>query len=149
VHHLWSEKGLSREVNRATSLRNFIKMLLCIENKPLRGDKSGFVETLPEVFQHFLHHGFLLLNATLVYRKEKVREDARQWQVFIRVLLNEIYPLYPETELILFGNFAQKLETLIEFPYKKIIAEHPYNLSFIENPHVLKYFKQFRLLSRE
>src|SRR4051794_35273708 len=28
VESLWSEKGLSKQVNRATSLRNFMKMLL-------------------------------------------------------------------------------------------------------------------------
>src|SRR5512132_159390 len=31
VELLWSEKGLSKQVNRATSLRNFMKMLLVAE----------------------------------------------------------------------------------------------------------------------
>lgn len=155
VDTLWSEKGLSKTVNRATSLRNFIKMLLLAENKSITSDKFCdksfdkfcFVQTLPELFENMLDHGFLLLNATLVYRQNKVREDAKYWQVFLQSILADIYKIHPDTELILLGNFAKQIEPLIENPYHKIIAEHPYNLSFINNPVVLNYFRPLKLLS--
>jgi uracil-DNA glycosylase len=148
VKSLWSEKGLSKEVNRATSLRNFMKMLLTIENKSVSCDKSHFVQTLDELFHNLLNHGFLLLNATLVYRKDRVKEDAKYWRPFLAVLLDEIYKHKPATELIFFGKIAQQIEPLILHPYKKIVSEHPYNLTFIQNPVVLKYFKQFHLLEK-
>jgi len=146
VGKLWSEKGLSKEVNRATSLRNFIKMLLSTENKTTTSDKSDFIQTLPELFHHLLNHGFLLLNATLVYRQNKVREDAKYWQSFLKILLSEIYKIHPDTELIFLGNIAKQIDPLITDPYHKIYAEHPYNLSFITNPVVLQYFGKFGLL---
>ncbi len=146
VSKLWSEKGLSKEVNRATSLRNFMKMLLSLENKSVTSDKSDLIQTLPELFQNILNQGFLLLNATLVYRKDKVREDAKYWQVFLKVLLAEIYKTHPDIELVFFGNIAKQIDPLITDPYHKIYSEHPYNLSFIINPVVLDYFGKFKLL---
>ena len=46
VNELWSDNGLSKAVNRATSLRNFIKMLLVTEGalslgKPLDAPAAG------------------------------------------------------------------------------------------------------------
>lgn len=79
VQDLWTMTGMSKPVNRATSLRNMIKMLLIGENllQPNATsqehiaalDKSTLVQTNDEFFQNFLHHGFLLLNATLVLKK--------------------------------------------------------------------------------
>ena len=76
VTDLWSESGLSKAVNRATSLRNIIKMLLVAEGKLTlvhtgqadiaKLDKTGLIATNAELFQQFLTHGFLLLNATPV-----------------------------------------------------------------------------------
>jgi uracil-DNA glycosylase len=79
VDTLWSEQGLSKPVNRATSLRNFMKMLMVAERllKPgaTGGEAvapvaakamqpgSGFIQTLPELQQNLTDHGFLLLNA--------------------------------------------------------------------------------------
>lgn len=146
VGKLWSEKGLSKEVNRATSLRNFIKMLLLTEKKPIISDKSDFIQTLPELFENLLDHGFLLLNATLVYRENKVREDAKYWQPFLKTLLAEIYKTHPDIELVFLGNIAKQIDPLIKDPYHKIYAEHPYNLSFMTNPIVLNYFEKFKLL---
>lgn len=146
VGKLWSEKGLSKEVNRATSLRNFIKMLLSTEKKSILSDKSDFIQTLPALFENLLNHGFLLLNATLVYRENKVREDAKYWQPFLKTLLAEIYKIHPDIELIFLGNIAKQIDPLITDPYHKIYAEHPYNLSFIINPVILNYFGKFKLL---
>jgi uracil-DNA glycosylase len=148
VGNLWSEKGLSREVNRATSLRNFMKMLLTAENKPIDTDKSIYIQTLSELFQHLLNHGFLLLNATLVYRPNRVKEDAKYWQPFLTTILEEIYKIKPEVELIFFGQIAKQIDPLLKNPFKKILAEHPYNLTFIHNPIVINYFKPLKLLEK-
>jgi uracil-DNA glycosylase len=147
VTDLWSENGLSKLVNRATSLRNFMKMLLKTEEKML--PPAAKIQTLAELFHNLLNHGFLLLNASLVYRKDKVKEDAKQWRPFIAALLDEIYQFYPETELIFFGKIAQQIDPLIKHPYKKLYAEHPYNLSFIDNKEVQDYFRPFGLLRKD
>ena len=79
VGNLWSEQGLSKPVNRATSLRNFMKMLLVAEgllqaeatgalalvsvSEQARSANSNFIQTLPELQQQLTQRGFLLLNA--------------------------------------------------------------------------------------
>lgn len=144
VSDVWSEKGLSKSVNRATSLRNFIKMLLKAEGRK----PESCVQTLAELFQNLLQHGFLLLNASLVlHSSRKVQEDAKQWRNFIQAMLNTIYEVNPNVELVLFGKIAQQILPLLKYPFNIIQAEHPYNLSFIENPTVIDYFKPLQLLS--
>src|SRR3569832_1921754 len=84
VESLWSEKGLSKQVNRATSLRNFLKMLMVADGllaqgnttneantqdtKKARANETPNKQTLTELQANLTRHGFLLLNATLVYR---------------------------------------------------------------------------------
>lgn len=144
VEEIWSEKGLSKSVNRATSLRNFIKMLIKAEGRK----PDSTIHTLRELFQRLFNHGFLLLNASLVLHPgRKVKEDAKHWQNFIKIVLNHLYKTNPDVELILFGKIAQQITPLLSHPFKIIQAEHPYNLSFIDNPVVLNYFRPFKLLS--
>lgn len=157
VHHIWSDTGLSKPVNRATSLRNIIKMLLIAEEtltannttqtEIARLDKSHFVQTNDQLFQNFIHHGFLLLNATPVLRPAKVRQDAAAWQPFIRHVLDFLFEKHPDVQLILFGNIANLIDKLVHgHPVKKLYAEHPYNISFITNQKVIDFFKPMHLL---
>ncbi|MDX2164872.1 MAG: uracil-DNA glycosylase [Gammaproteobacteria bacterium] len=141
---IWTDENkLSKTVNRATSLRNIMKMLLKAEG----GKPKHCVQTLSELFQNLLNHGFLLLNASLVlHPTRKVQEDAKQWRNFIQVILNGVYEVNPNVELVLFGKIAQQILPLLKYPFKIIQAEHPYNLSFIENPLVLDYFRPLHIL---
>src|SRR5690606_25871439 len=104
VNSLWSEKGLSKPVNRATSLRNFMKMLLVADGQLTLANTTGealseisdraraasdeVIQTLPEWRASRTAHGFLLLSATLVFRKQvpPVRE-AKAWLPFLQVVL--------------------------------------------------------------
>lgn len=153
VHALWSPKGLSREVNRATSLRNFIKMLLVARGDLSLNtsqiaiadlDKSRYCQTATELFQHMLQKGFLLLNATPVYVANEVRWHAKQWQPFMRCLFNELKVNMPHLKVLLFGKIAAEIPEVNQFSCLK--AEHPYNLSFIHNPDVLSFFTTLDLL---
>ena len=63
VGSLWSETGLSKEVNRATSLRNLIKMLLFArgdlsldfsQEAISKIDKAQYVQTVQQLFGAFL-----------------------------------------------------------------------------------------------
>ena len=157
VTDIWSTTGLSKPVNRATSLRNIIKMLLVAEGL-LSPDntgqeaiaainKTGLVQTNTAFFQNFLQHGFLLLNATLVLQPDKVRFDAKMWRPFLKEILNGLIQARPTAKLILLGNIANEIEGLIPIdPKHAFYAEHPYNLSFIHNPTVLDFFKPLHLL---
>lgn len=160
VEHLWSPTGLNKKVNRATSLRNMMKMLLLAENK-LRSahmtqneianiDKSIFVTTNQAFFNNFLQHGFLLLNAALVLQPHQVpHKDAKAWRPFLQIVLNFLLQQRPNVQFILFGRIAGEIDPLIADKHaKKLVAEHPYNLSFITNPTVLSFFKQFQLLRK-
>ncbi|WED44490.1 uracil-DNA glycosylase family protein [Legionella cardiaca] len=155
VQNLWSKTGLSKEVNRATSLRNWIKMLL-VARGDLKNDLSQpaiaaldtslFCQTASDFFTTLKKKGFLLLNASLVFKKGEVRLHARAWKPFMNSLLEQLAAQNSSIKLILFGNIAK------EIPQNKIfsclIAEHPYNLSFINNPQVLEFFKPLDLLNR-
>ncbi|WP_419420568.1 uracil-DNA glycosylase [Legionella sp. D16C41] len=154
VKSLWSAKGLSKEVNRATSLRNFIKMLLLTrgdlkENDLSQAaiaklDKSHYCQTAEQLFLNMLHQGFLLLNATLVF-SQPVRLHAKQWRPFMASLLKQLADYNPSLQLILFGYFAAQIpETKL---FKSLTSEHPYNISFITNPDVLDFFKPLNLLN--
>jgi uracil-DNA glycosylase len=153
VHALWSQTGLSKEVNRATSLRNLIKMLLyargdlcddCSQEAISRLDKTNLLQTGSELFRAFIQEGFLLLNASLVYSEGKVPYHARQWRPFMDCLLRQLLDYNPNVILILFGQIAFKVGALYRF--SSLVAEHPYNLTFITNPEVVHFFKPLDLL---
>lgn len=153
VASLWSEKGLSKEVNRATSFRNLIKMLLIARgdlDKDLsqeaiaRLDKTRYCQTATDFFSGLLKKGFLLLNATLVYDDAHFNQHTKAWRPFMNTLFNELAKTKPDISLILFGRIAAQFSDQRVFP--ALISEHPYNISFITNPHVLSFFRPLDLL---
>jgi len=160
VHELWSEKGLSKTVNRATSLRNIIKMLLIAEGlldihhttqeHIAQLNKKHLISTNQELFRHLLDHGFLLLNATLVLQPKQVRKDAYAWHPFIKTILNFLHHERKDIQLILLGNIANIIDKLLNHHgIRAFYAEHPYNISFITNPKVIEFFKPFHLLLKD
>lgn len=171
VDQIWSidGKGLSKRVNRATSLRNFIKMLLVADGKLQEDHTSGdameevaaqavhadseYIQTLPEMEQNLYHHGFLLLNASLVFRAHVAPvKDGRSWQLFFRQICLALHQHYVNLNgsipaLILWGKIAESLNHLQEVALlPQIIAEHPYNLSFIKNRQMQALFGPMKLL---
>ncbi len=157
VDGLWSDTGLSKQVNRATSLRNIIKMLLVADNKldPQQSsqeaiaklDKLKMIQTNNELFNNLLNHGFLLLNATPVLH-DKPQKDARAWLPFMGELLNCLLEQRPKVKFILLGKIANTIDELIpEHKQYNLYAEHPYNLSFITNTAVLDFFRPLHLLN--
>lgn len=166
VGSLWSAQGLSKPVNRATSLRNFMKMLMVAEGwlqpDATGGESvapvavkamqpgSGVVQTLPELQQNLTGHGFLLLNAALVFRPHVPPvKEAKAWRPLLETVLETLAdrPGSSPPTLVLWGRIAQWLEDLPavrRFP--KAVAEHPYNLSFIQNQEMQRLFGPMHLL---
>lgn len=169
VESLWSEKGLSKQVNRATSLRNFMKMLLVAEgmldrnlasseqlpriSAKVRAIGSSFIQTRSELQRNLSGEGFLLLNASPVFRPHiPPVKDARAWQPFLQVVLDALADHAEHTKrsaptLVLWGKIAEQLKGLpsnTRFP--KAIAEHPYNLSFVDNADMHALFGPMHLL---
>lgn len=165
VGSLWSENGLSKPVNRATSLRNFIKMLLVAEGS-LAPDQtsgaavasvgvaalaknSGRIQTLAQLQQNLIAQGFLLLNASLVFRPDVAPvKDARAWLPFLTTVLQALTfgPAVPPT-LVLWGKIAAQLNSipgLAAFP--QAVADHPYNLTFIQSRPMQELFGPMGLL---
>lgn len=172
VESLWSEKGLSKQVNRATSLRNFMKMLLVAEGMldrnlasseqmprislRARAIGSSFIQTRSELQRNLLSEGFLLLNAALVFRPHVPPvKDARAWQPFLQVVLDALADRaersgHEAPRLVLWGKIAEQLKDLpptARFP--KAVAEHPYNLSFVDNAAMQSLFGPMHLLIRK
>ena len=164
VDELWSETGLSKSVNRATSLRNMIKTALLAEGyiaPDTQGkisqasiaavDKSGMVQTLGGLFQALENNGFLMLNATPVLHPErKPALEAKYWQGFLLRLLERLADSLNQTAtLVLWGKIAESIEPLqVAERYQKLACEHPYNLSFIQNPAMQSLFGELGLLRR-
>ena len=164
VDQLWSATGLSKPVNRATSLRNMIKTALLAEGfieadangsipqTRIAGvDKSGLVQTMEDLFQALQDRGFLMLNATpVLHSNRKPALEAKYWQGFLARLLELLAPPpeYPLT-LVLWGKIAETIESLrLSANYQKLKSEHPYNLSFIHNSEMQALFREISVLSR-
>lgn len=153
VDSLWSETGFSKSVNRATSLRNFLKMLLHTEgllHEDLSQeaisavDKSGLHQTAKSFFEGMMQKGFMLLNASLVFEEGRVAYHAKHWQPFMESLFANFAAQANPPELILWGNIAKKVNPC--GLKTALCSEHPYNISFIHNPDVQAFFKPLRLL---
>jgi uracil-DNA glycosylase len=164
VGELWCENGLSKPVNRATSLRNFMKMLLVADGQ-LRPDDTGgaalapvaaaatgngCIQTLPQLQDNLTRQGFLLLNASLVYRDHVAPAiDARAWQPFLQIVLAALAERPAPPTLVLWGKIAEQLKKLPETArFPQVCAEHPYNLSFITNAAMHELFGPMQLLRR-
>jgi len=157
VGSLWSDKGLSSTVNRATSLRNFMKMLLVAGGHLTANDtsqaaiaaldKSHLVQTCRDLFENMQTQGILLLNASLVLSDQPIRKDAKAWHPFMEVVLNTLYNTRLDLQLLLFGKVAEMIQRFpVAAKMPSLIAEHPYNISFISNPQVLTVFGNMKLL---
>jgi len=164
VGELWSAAGLSKPVNRATSLRNFMKMLLVADGRlqpeatggeamapvAAAAQANGAIRTLAELQANLTDEGFLLLNASLVFRTTvKPVIDARAWLPFLQVVLAVLAEQAPPPTLVLWGKIAEELRKLPETArFPQAVAEHPYNLTFIANQGMQELFGPMRLLSK-
>ena len=155
VKTLFSPRGLSKEVNKATSLRNFIKMLL-VADKSLKKDqsqeaiskldKSTYINSIEDLRKNFEKNGVLLLNTALIFTdKQSSNKHSKAWRPFMQTLVQGLGRENPT--LILFGNEAKALKKhLCLEKFQSIELEHPYNHSFITNEKALKLFTDMRLL---
>ncbi|MGI4847954.1 MAG: uracil-DNA glycosylase [Janthinobacterium lividum] len=172
VDKLWSQGGLAKPVNRATSLRNFMKMLLVVAGELLPGETGGaamvqvaeaanqsdsrFIQTLPELQQALTAQGFLLLNATPVFRAHvPPLKEARAWIPFLETVLEALSSHAGRNKaacptLVLWGKVAGVISQLpANSVFPKAISEHPYNLSFIDNAGMQSLFGPMQLLIKK
>jgi uracil-DNA glycosylase len=162
VGSLWCETGLSKPVNRATSLRNFMKMLLVADGQLSAGDtggaamapvaagarSNGSIQTLAELQDNLTRHGFLLLNAALVFRPHVAPAlEARAWLPFLQTVLAALAEGGAAPTLVLWGKIAEQVKRLPETEsFPQICSEHPYNLSFITHAGMQALFGPMQLL---
>jgi len=155
VEKIFCEKGLCKAVNRATSLRNFIKTLLVCEGllelsdtsqtAIAKLDKKGLIDSIGALRQNFERNGVLLLNTALIFeQKGASAKHVRAWRPFVRTLLAR---LDERVELILFGGMA---DTILKLPeaarFTSHRLEHPYNHTFIANPKAHALFGPMHLI---
>jgi uracil-DNA glycosylase len=162
VGELWCDSGLSKPVNRATSLRNFMKMLLVADGQLQPGDTggaalapvaaaargNGSIQTLAQLQDNLTRNGFLLLNAALVFRPHVAPAvEARAWLPFLQTVLAALARQPSPPTLVLWGKIAEQLKRLQETThFPQVCAEHPYNLTFIGNEGMQRLFGPMRLL---
>ncbi|WP_034293403.1 uracil-DNA glycosylase [Herbaspirillum sp. RV1423] len=171
VGSLWSDKGLSKQVNRATSLRNFMKMLLVADGRvpadktsgdalldiaaTAQADTAGTIQTLADLQDNLTAHGFLLLNASLVFRAHVApAKDAKAWKPFFETVLKGLAEHAAARKqalptLVLWGKIAEQLHGLpVVEGFPRAVAEHPYNLTFIAHSGMQKLFGDMHLLKK-
>jgi uracil-DNA glycosylase len=158
VENLFSNSGLSKEVNRATSLRNFMKMAL-VASKRLTSDdtsqeaiskldKRQLIDSIDELRHNFEKNGVLLLNTALIFTdKKSSTKHIKAWRPFIRNLLLSLEG--DGVKIILFGSHAKELKKYLPLEnFESIELEHPYNHTFISNPKAWELFAPMNLLEK-
>ena len=157
VKNLFSNDGLSKEVNRATSLRNFIKMALVASERLTlddtsqeaisKLDKTQMIDSIDELRVNFENNGVLLLNTALIFTdKKSSKKHIKAWKPFVQSLLNSLQDDPPK--LILFGTHAKDLKKKFSLDkFETIELEHPYNHTFISNDKALELFCPMKLLA--
>ncbi len=162
VGSLWCEGGLAKPVNKATSLRNFMKMLLVADGLLDPADTgatalapiaaaatgNGSIQTLAQLQANLNDQGFLLLNASLVFRAHVPPvQDAKAWLPFLQTVLSALLNREPAPTLVLWGKIAEQLSKLPETAsFPRLVSEHPYNLSFIHHAGMQALFGPMKLL---
>ena len=143
VERIFSPTGLDSRINRATSLRNFVKMALVADGRLdaedtsqaaiAALDKHDLIDTMDALRVNFERSGVLLLNTALLFTdKEDSKRHIKAWQGFVETLLQGMAAWNPT--LILFGTHAKAIEKLpATHGMKKIALEHPYNTTFVTN----------------
>lgn len=156
VKDIFAPNGLSKEVNRATSLRNFIKMALVADGR-LKEDntsqdniaklpKENLISTIHELQKNFEKNGVLLLNSALLFTdKKSSKTHIKAWQPFIEYLLKECNK---DITLILFGNHAKEILKKFNPKLPYIALPHPYNISFINQQEAHQLFAPMELLKK-
>jgi uracil-DNA glycosylase len=146
VKEIFNTNGaLAKEVNRATSLRNFIKMALVARGDLNLDDtspeaikkinKTNLIHSIDELRKNFERNGVLLLNTSLIFTdKKSCAYHAKAWQPFITDLLSSLDN--SKVKLILFGNFARELYKSIP----KISSLKLYNWSI----HIICHLSQIQ-----
>jgi uracil-DNA glycosylase len=154
VKDIFAPTGLSKEVNRATSLRNFIKMALVADGR-LQKDKTSqediaklakddLISRVQELQKNFEKNGVLLLNTALLFTdKKSSKTHIKAWQPFTEYLLKECEK---DTTLILFGNHAKDILKKFNPKQPFIALPHPYNISFISRKDAHQLFAPMNLL---
>jgi uracil-DNA glycosylase len=159
VETIFSQNGFSKKVNRATSLRNFLKMQLINEgyldendtsqNAIAKIDKKGLIDSIDELRSNFEKEGILLLNTALIFTcKTKSSYHVKQFAPFMKTLLREC--AHMDLELILFGKMADSVVKLLpeSHNFSLVRTPHPYNVSFIHHESARKAFVSRRLLQK-
>lgn len=165
VDELWSETGLSKKVNRATSLRNILKTVLVAEGRlepsadgkisqslVAATPKTDVIQSIGELFDALEVAGFLMLNATPVLHPErKPNKEAKFWLAFLDCFLEGLLETRsgePPT-LVLWGKIAEQIQAIpCASTFPQLVSEHPYNLSFIHNRTMLNLFREIQILKR-
>jgi len=156
---LFSKKGFSKEVNKATSLRNFLKMLLLSDGYLKKDDlsqeaisnidKSEFIDSIDALRKNFERSGVLLLNTALIFTcKEETKLHVKEFRVFMHRFLSRLSNY--NIELILFGSMAKDIKKSLPsaLEFKTVETLHPYNIGFITDKKVQEFFKPLHLFHK-
>ncbi len=158
VERIFSPTGLDSRINRATSLRNFVKMALVADGR-LNAvdtsqsaiaalDKGDLIDSMDALRRNFERNGVLLLNTALLFTaKEDSKYHIKIWRGFVETLLRGMAVYDPS--LILFGTHAKTIEKIPATDgMTRIALEHPYNHTFVTNSTAHDLFGPMELFKK-
>ena len=160
VKEIFSSSGFSKQVNRATSLRNFLKMQMINEGLLSENDtsqeaiskvkKESLINSIFELKDGFEKEGIVLLNRAPIFTSKKDSSfHVKKFTPFMEVLLKRVSN--HSLDLILFGKMANSIISLIpkESNFTLICTPHPYNVGFIKDESAREYFKNKKLIRKD
>ncbi|PID47429.1 MAG: uracil-DNA glycosylase [Proteobacteria bacterium] len=159
VEEIFGQNGFCKEVNKAVSLRNFLKMQLrsqgflqqnTNQNAIAKIPKQKLISSIMDLKNNFEKEGILLLNRALVFTsKEQTKLHVKAFKPLMETFLRQICK--DRIDLILFGNEAKSIEKLLpkNHNFKLFKTQHPYNISFITDEKNLKYFSKLNLMGKD
>lgn len=162
VDTIWENGNLSKQVNKATSLRNLMKTSLVAEgllNKNHTSKKDiesiiwdgcsvDVVNDIHKLRTNLENNGVALLNICLSFRKGKVlKDDVKFWLSFMDRFLYYLHKENPDVKLVLWGGIAKQIKKMESYYlFSSIESEHPYNVSFIKNKEMQNFLKEIKFL---
>lgn len=153
VGELFSADGaLSKTVNRATSLRNWMKAWFVAMGRLdaadtaaaaiRRMDKRGLIRRLDALFMRGQQQGWIWLNAGLSLDPMQPKTaQITPWNPLVTAVLKAVSDR--GGQIVLLGRFSHRFAPEVNAP---LITEHPYNVSFIHNAAMRSFLRQWRSL---
>lgn len=130
--------GLSFSVRRGDCVPNSLENIY----KELSDDISSFIPPDHGCLDGWARQGILFLNMALTVREDQPASHINLWQGFTRKVIRRIVEYNEDVVFVLWGAFAQKMETVIGGSVTILTSSHPSGKSANRGFYGCRHFSQ-------